>query len=72
MKQASGFEIWNKHGHLKFSGTIDLTDIDLVDAVVINQRDFQVYEGKQKSPPFGQGLNRPATVTFYHFEPNCK
>ncbi len=71
LKRVNDFTIYNNNGQVQFLGETDLTDVDLYDAVTINEQEVEVYnEEKMGSlyPKQGQKLNKPALITFNGIE----
>lgn len=43
LRRVNNFTIYNKFGKIEFIGEIDLTDVDLQEAVTIGNREVEVY-----------------------------
>lgn len=68
LRNVTDFTIFNRHGQIQFIGDTDLTDVDLADAVNINEFEAEVYDEKKmgsRYPKVGEKLNRPALISFY-------
>ena len=60
-------------GHIKFIGNTDVSNLNLDNIISFtkdgdNFQEVGVYE-ENNTPPFGQGLNKPALCTFYNVWP---
>ncbi|CAO2162516.1 unnamed protein product [Urochloa humidicola] len=51
------------YGSVKFDGETDVRKLDIASIVEFNNREILVYRDESKTPPVGQGLNKPAEVT---------
>ncbi|CAO2192359.1 unnamed protein product [Urochloa humidicola] len=51
------------YGSVKFGGETDVRKLDIASIVEFNNREILVYRDESKTPPVGQGLNKPAEVT---------
>ncbi|CAO2208218.1 unnamed protein product [Urochloa humidicola] len=51
------------YGSVKFDGETDVRKLDIASIVEFNNREILVYKDESKTPPVGQGLNKPAEVT---------
>ncbi|CAO2202794.1 unnamed protein product [Urochloa humidicola] len=51
------------YGSVKFDGETDVRKLDIASIVEFNNREILVYRDESKTPPIGQGLNKPAEVT---------
>lgn len=70
LQRVHNFTIINKHvGQIRFFGYSDLTGIDLDSTVLIDPGEVTVYPPAMELPPLGNGLNKPALVTFYNIHP---
>lgn len=67
--QVWDLHIQNTHGSIFFPGRTDLTKVDLEKAVVLHHLNLDMYPAPMQPPPEGEGLNKPAQVKLYHFEP---
>ncbi|KAL3538377.1 hypothetical protein ACH5RR_001743 [Cinchona calisaya] len=56
------------YGSIKFSGEIDVRELNIASLFQFNYREVVVYMDYRKKPPIGQGLNRPAEVTLLNVE----
>lgn len=68
LRNVADFTILNSHGQIQFIGNTDLTDVDLADAVNINECEAEVYDEKKmgsRYPKVGEKLNRPALISFF-------
>jgi len=62
LKSVEGFKIHNCFGKIKFKTKVDLTYLNLSEAVRIDKFEIELYPGKEIPSP-GQGLNKPAKIT---------
>lgn len=69
LRNVENFTIGNSNGKIELMEKVDLTELDLDDIIDINQYYIQVYQGKTKKPPRGEGLNKPAIYTLYNIKP---
>ncbi|PAN30584.1 hypothetical protein PAHAL_5G327500 [Panicum hallii] len=51
------------YGSVRFDGETDVRKLDIASIVEFNNREILVYRDESKTPPVGQGLNKPAEVT---------
>lgn len=76
LRNLESFKIWNSYGQIKFSEPVDLTDVDLDEAVVIEHGFVDVYppdrfDGETR-PECGSKINRPAIVTLFNVQEGNK
>jgi len=72
LKKVDGFIIENEHGRIEFLEPVDLTGVDLEDAVTIEPNAIEVYKDDDLSkvkPLLGQKLNHPAKATLFRVPP---
>ena len=70
LQRIHNFTITNTEvGQIRFFGYSDLTGIDLDSTVLIDTGEVTVYPPTMDLPPHGNGLNKPALVTFYKIHP---
>ncbi|CAL4963582.1 unnamed protein product [Urochloa decumbens] len=50
-------------GSVKFDGETDVRKLDITSIVEFNNREILVYRDESKTPPIGQGLNKPAEIS---------
>ncbi|CAG9314804.1 NUP98_2 [Blepharisma stoltei] len=65
LSRVNGFTIANRHGKIVFEGFTDLRGLDLDKIVNIEKNDVTVYPDDFSKPVVGEGLNKPACITFY-------
>ncbi|KAG2597782.1 hypothetical protein PVAP13_5KG248800 [Panicum virgatum] len=51
------------YGSVRFDGETDVRKLDIASIVEFSNREILVYRDQSKTPPVGQGLNKPAEVT---------
>ena len=61
------FAIKNHWGRIEFLGRTDLRGLNLDKIVVIEKGKVEIYPENQDRPTIGQGLNKSAAITFYHY-----
>lgn len=76
LRNLESFKIWNNFGQIKFSEPVDLTDVALDEAVVIEHGFVDVYppdrfDGETR-PECGSKINRPAIVTLFNVQEGNK
>ena len=70
LQKIHNFTITNTDvGQIRFLGYSDLTGIDLNSTVLIDAGEVTVYPPTMDLPPLGNGLNKPALITFYNIHP---
>lgn len=52
------------YGSVYFPDEVDVSNLNLDEIVHFRYREITLYPDESKKPPVGQGLNRPACVTF--------
>eukprot|EP01121_Diplochlamys_sp_Union-15-3_P002665 TRINITY_DN12390_c0_g1_i1.p1 TRINITY_DN12390_c0_g1~~TRINITY_DN12390_c0_g1_i1.p1 ORF type:complete len:175 (+),score=41.95 TRINITY_DN12390_c0_g1_i1:43-525(+) len=70
LAQVSNFSITAPNlGSVRWLGKTDVRGLDLDSIVNIENRNVTVYPKKEQAPPRGQGLNKPAVISFYNVYP---
>ena len=61
------FAISNRWGKVIFHEAVDLRNLDLDMMISFERKSVEIYCDDHSKPQVGEGLNKPATITFYDF-----
>lgn len=67
LSQVEDFSIKNQWGKIHFLGKTDLRGLNLDKIVIIEKAKVEIYPENSERPEVGKGLNKSATITFYHY-----
>ena len=59
------FTVYNKHGSIKWPGTVDITNTKLDQVVIIKKLSIEVYPNGVTKPPMGTKLRKPHQIIKY-------
>jgi hypothetical protein len=67
LRRVQNFTIQNEWGRITFFDQTDITGLNLDKILIIDRANIEVYPAGTEKPARGQGLNRPAEVTFFNY-----
>lgn len=71
LAQVKDFAVYNDYAKIVFEGITDIRDLNLDMIIDIKENEIKVYEDNTlDKPSVGNGLNKPAIITFFNHKTN--
>lgn len=68
LENVQNFTVKNKFAKVVFLDKTNVVGLDLDKIIQLNHKSVELYNDERSKPNTGEGLNKPALITFYEFE----